>query len=175
MIRAIILAAIFMTTWAVVFGQSAGKKPDKDDLAKKAIVALAREFADALVNRDAVAADRILEEDYMDFSNGIPNTKFLLLRALKELPANYPRPEAINLDDSLNLVRFYDNTAVLRTKITLKYHGSKEDLDKKWKMLLPMFDEYAVTLVAVKRNGNWQIVSTNESVWDFKFQISPQR
>ena len=173
--RTIILVILTMATSVSAFGQASGNKPDKNDQAKKEVVALATEYANALVKRDVATAERILSDDYVDISTGMPTSKFLTIRAFKELPADFPRPEAINLDDNLNIVRVYDNAAVLVTKITLKWQGSKEEPAKKWGSMMPMSDAYAVTLVAAKKNGHWQIVSTHESTWTDKVQESPKR
>lgn len=130
-------------------------------------------FANALVKKVASTLKRILADEYGDISTtGMPTTKVLMVGFFKELPADYPRLEAINFDDVLTHVRVYDNTAVLVTKITLKWQGSKEELAKKWGSMMPMGDSYIVTLVAVKKNGSWQIVSTHESEDLVKVQVT---
>lgn len=162
--RTIILVALIIATSVPVLGQASGKKPDKNDKAKKEVVALAKEYANALVKRDATTMGRILADDYGDVSTiGLPTLKHMIVEFFKEPPAGSPRLEAINFDDNRTFVRVYDNAAVLITKITLKWQGSKEELAKKWASIMPLSDAYIVTLVAVKKNGNWQIVSTHES------------
>lgn len=162
--RTIILVALIIATSVPIIGQASGKKSDKNDKAKKEVVALATEYANALVKRDTATMERILSDDYGDISTtGLPTPKSLMIKFFKGLSADAPRLEAINLDDTWTFVRVHDNAAVLVTKITLKWQGSKEELAKKWGSIMPMSDAYVVTLVAIRKNGSWQIVSTHES------------
>ena len=168
--KSIIIVAAFILTAlsATILGQTS----DKNEKAKNEVIALANEYANALVKRDTVAVERILADDYGDVSTtGLVTTKFLMLRAFKELPADVPRPEAVNLENTV--VRVYDNTAVMVTTITLKWQGSKEELAKKWESLMPMRDTYKVTLVAIRKNKTWQIVSTHES--ELVISITPTK
>jgi hypothetical protein len=173
--RIIILVTLITASSVSVLCQSSGSKSAGNEKAKKEVIALANEYATALIKRDATTMERILSDDYVDLYKGMPMTKFLMIRFCKEMEADAPRPEAINLNENLNIVRVYDNAAVLVTRITLKWSGSKQELAKKWGYMMPMFDEYLVTLVAVRNGGNWQIVSTHESEWAEKIQVSPKR
>ncbi len=175
--RTIIAAAFIITALSVtIFGQTSDKKSDENDQAKKEVIALAKEYANALVKRDSAALERILSDDYGDISTeGVLTTKAIMVRMPEEFMPNAPRLEAVNFDELFTYVRVYDKTAVLVTKINLKWQGSKEKLAKKWKSTLPMSDAYVVTLVAVKKNGTWQIVSTHESEYLVKTQATPTK
>jgi hypothetical protein len=168
----ILLVALTLVMSLSAFSQVTGREPDKNEKAKKEVIALATEYANALIKRDAATMERILSDDYVDLYKGLPNTKTLMIRSCKEMEADAPRPEAIILNENWNVVRVYENAAVLVTRITLKWSGSKQELAKKW--MMPMFDEYLVTLVAVRNGGNWQIVSTHESEWAEKIQVTPK-
>ena len=136
-----------------VFGQSSGKKSDKVNNAKEQVMALAATGINALVKKDFAVLERILSDDFYDISpTGSPTSKNLLVEYFKVNAARPPELEAIDL--SYSVVRIYDNTAVLRTVVTLKWSGAVEQAAK---------DQYYVTLIAVKKKGIWQIVATHES------------
>jgi hypothetical protein len=159
-IKVTIVVAAFMMT--ILSGFTLGQTSDKNAQAKNEVIALANEYARALVKQDSAAIERILAEDYGDVSTtGLLTTKSLMLRSFKELPAEVPRPESVKLENTV--VRLYGNTAVMVTTINLKWQGSKEELAKKWESLMPMRDAYMVTLVAVRKDKTWQIVATQES------------
>ena len=159
--RTLILAALMIVTSVSVLGQISDQKSDKDEKAKNEVVALVNKYNEMFVKRDVDALELILAEDYVGVStNGFPISKFLLTRVFKEMPADLQRLEAI---DSYNLsLRVYDNTAVLITKVTLKWAGSKEELDKRRQSFMGLLENYILTLVAVRQNGSWQVVSTHE-------------
>jgi hypothetical protein len=185
--RVIIVSTLILTALAVcITGQTPGKKSDKDEKEKNEVIALANKFFKASVKMDAEAMDRILSDDYVniesqevvssdisnDISTGIPMGKGLLIRSFKEGSPDGLRMEAIQMDENVRSVRVYGETAVLVTKITLKWQGSREELAKKYKFM-PRNDDFIVTMVAVKKNGTWQIVSTHQSVFKVIARISP--
>jgi hypothetical protein len=173
--RTIIFASLVMIAASVnIFGQTSDKKSDKNEKAKKEVIALVTEYNNAIVKKDAATMERILADDYSEISpTGFPTSKTLIVRFYKESPTDVPRPEAINFDDAWISVRVYENTAVLVGKIDLKWKESKEELAKKWGSIMPLpGDSYIETFVAVKKNGNWQIVSKHESIFELKFKIS---
>ena len=160
--RIIITLALVIATSVTVFGQTSDKQSDTDERGK-AVVALANEYAKALVNRDVATMERILAPEYVSIApEDIPYTKHLVLRLFKELPANAPRLEALEVDPTV--VRVYDNTVVVLANIYLTWHGSKKEAAKAKQKIVPRGDaNYIVTLVAVKKDAQWQIVSTHVS------------
>ena len=164
--RTISATFIMIALSAFIWGQTPTRKSDKEEQAKNEVIALANSYHDALVKRDAAAMELILADSYVDISaNGMPTTKFLMLRMCRELPPNAPRLESIDLDENFTIVRVYGETALLVTKVTLKWQGSDEELNQKWK-LMPKGDTFMMTLAAVKKNGVWQVVSTHESEYE---------
>ena len=170
--RTIIFAALMIAASVTILGQTSDKKSGKDEKAKEEVIALVKEYNNAIVKKDAVAMERILADDFYEISTGGTMAgRTLAVRGLKESSAEMPYPEAIDVDDIWTIVRVYENTAVLTTRITFKWKESKEELAK-WKWLPLNDDGYLITVVAVKKNGNWQIVSMHESVFGMKGQIS---
>jgi hypothetical protein len=170
--RTILVATFIMTALSVcIMGQTPGKKSEKDEKAKNEVIALADAFFKASAKMDAAAMERILADDYVGIESidsvgsdmsGVPMGKALLIRFFKEGSPDGPRLAAIQMDETTRAVRVYGDTAVLVTKITLKWPGSREELAKKYKFM-PRNDDFIVTLVAVKKNGAWQIVSIHQS------------
>jgi SnoaL-like protein len=169
--RTMIIAALIIAASVFVNGQASDARSDKDNKTKREAAAIAAEFTDALVKRDIHTMERILSDDYGDVSNGLPTTKSLLIRAFKEQPTDAAQLAAIDLDPNWNVVHLYGDTAVIDIKADLKWKGSKE-LAKKWGFIWPVSDSDVVTLVAVKRNGGWQIVSTHASEFLVKLQVA---
>ncbi len=184
--RTILVATFIITVLSVcILGQTPSKKSDKDEKAKNEVVTLAEAFFNASVKMDAEAMERILSDDYKgiessedvgDFSSyGFPTGKDLLIRFFKEARQNGQeglRLEAIQMDKDFTSVRVYGDTAVLITKITLKWQGAREELAKKYKFM-PRKDDFIFTLVAVKKNDAWQIVSKHQSEFQIKAYRSP--
>jgi hypothetical protein len=180
-----ILVAMFMITAlsVTIWSQTPRQKSDKDEKAKNEVIALADAFFKASVKMDAEAMDRILADDYVkiesfdDVGNeismtGIPIGKDFLIRLFKGASPDGLRLAAIPMDETATFVRVYGDTAVLVTKITLKWQGSREELAKKYKSM-PKNDDFIVTLMAVKKNGAWQIVSTHQSEFKVESRITP--
>jgi hypothetical protein len=173
--RTILVATFIMTALAVcIMGQTPGKKSDKDEKAKNEVNALADAFFKASVKMDTEVMERILADDYvqiesvdsvgndMPATSGIPYDKDFLIRIFKGASPDGLRLAAIQMDETTKSVRVYGDMAVLVTKITLKWQGSREELARKYKFM-PKNDDFIVTLVGVKKNGAWQIVSTHQS------------
>lgn len=172
--RTILVAAFMITALSVcILGQTPSQKSEKDEKAKKEVIALADAYFKASVEMDAEAMDRILADDYVTIESsdvvgdvkpmvGIPYGKYLLIRLFKEVSPGGLRMEAIQMDEYIKSVRVYGETAVLVTKITLKWQGSREELAKKYKFM-PKSDDFIVTLVAVKKDGTWQVASIHQS------------
>jgi hypothetical protein len=162
--RTILVAMLMITALSVcMLGQTPSQKSDKDEKTKNEVIALAKAFEVAVAKRDAAAMERILADDYKGISSsGFPVDKYFQLSVFKVPVTGGPPLEAIDLDEDSTSVRVYNETAVLITKVTLKWQGSREELAKKYKMM-PKRDDFMMTFVAVKKNGTWQIVSTQET------------
>jgi hypothetical protein len=185
--RTIMVATFIITALSVcILGQTPGKKSDKDEKAKNEVTALADAFFKASVKMDAETMERILADDYVRIESfdvvdndvntigisGIPYDKDFLIRLFKGASPDGLRLAAIQMDETTKFVRVYGDMAVLVTKITLKWQGSREELAKKYKFM-PRNDDFIVTLVAVKKNGAWQIVSTHQSEFKVKGRATP--
>jgi hypothetical protein len=181
--RTILFATLIITALAVcIFGQTPGKMSAKDEKAKDEVIALADAYFKASVKMDAEAMDRILSDDYVniessaavgaDTTYGIPINKDYLIRLFRSASPGGLRMTAIEMDEATKLVRVFGDTAVLVTKITLKWQGAREELARKYKFM-PISDDSIVTLVAVKKNGTWQIVSTHQSEFKVTARIVP--
>jgi len=165
--QAIIITAFITISAISAFGQSTsglGTEKDKSD-----VIALSKDFANALLARDSAKLEGILAPDYGDISTvGFPTTRTLLLGAVKSYPSNITLPKAIKFDDDWTFARVHGDAAVVITKIKLEWPSSKEEIMKRWPTMLPEGDEYVVTLVAARDSGKWQIVSTQESPMAWK-------
>ncbi len=150
--KTIIITALIIAASISVFGQMSDKKSDKTSKAKEQVMALATELANALVKGDTAVLERILSDDYADVApNGFPTTKKLLIDFFK-LNANNPKLEAINLRDSY--VRIYGDTAIIVVPATAKWRRANNQTEEQ---------NYTATLVAIKKNGNWQFVAAHYS------------
>ena len=163
--RAFILAAILISACFAAFAQG----PQADEKTRNEVMGVAKEFANALVNRDVKTAERVLDPDFADFSRGLPTTQFLLLRMFKEWNPAIAQPTDISFDENLTIVRIYDNTAVVTTKVNFKWLG-KSGRDSRLGYMWPVADSNIITLVAVKRSGAWRIVTTHASPWEVVVQ-----
>lgn len=184
--RTIIVAALIITALSFgILGQTPRQNSNKDEKAKNKVIALADAFFNASVKMDAQAIERILSDDYKgiqssedvgDYSSyGFPIGKDLLIRFFKEARQNGQEGlplTAIKMDEDFTSVRVYGETAVLVTKITLKWQGSREELVKKYRFM-PRKDDFIVTMVTVKKNGDWQIAATHQSEFQIKARLSP--
>ena len=182
--RTILVATLMIIALsAAIWGQTPSQKSDKDENAKNEVTAIAEAYFKASVEMDAVAMNRILADDYINIESsddvgndismtGIPMGKDFLIRLFKGASPDGLRLAAIQMDETTKSVRVYGDTAVLVTKITLKWKGSREELAKKYKSM-PKNDDFIVTLVAVKKNGVWQIVSTHQSEFKVESRITP--
>ena len=173
--RTLLAAAFIVTALSVgIPGQTSEQNSGKDEKAHNEVIALADAYFKASVKMDAEAMDRILADDYIriqsidfvgnDISTGLPIGKDFLIKLFKGASPGGPRLEAIQMDEIIRSVRVYGETAVLYTKITLKWQGSREELVKKY-IFMPKDDDFIVTLVAVRKNGAWQVASTHQSVF----------
>jgi hypothetical protein len=68
--RIVLLVILPIATSVTVLGQGSGEKSDKDEKEKQEVVALATEYANALVKRDWATMERSLSDDYGDINTG---------------------------------------------------------------------------------------------------------
>ncbi len=64
--KTIFLVALIIATSLSVFGQKTDKQSSKMSKAEQEIKALASDFANAVVKKDAVALERLLTADFID-------------------------------------------------------------------------------------------------------------
>lgn len=129
-----------------------GEQSSKMAKTEQDILNLVSELANAIVKKDTAAMERLLADDYIDISStGTVATKSQLVPVYKN-PA-LVKLESIETIDSK--VRVYGAVAVMTARIV--WRGQTADGQVVNRV-------YANTVVAVKKNGRWQIASTHASV-----------
>ncbi|MGI8543526.1 MAG: nuclear transport factor 2 family protein, partial [Aridibacter sp.] len=117
---------------------------------EQGIMALAAQFANAFVKRDAVAMDKLLAENYIETRpNGIRLSKTDLVNRLKA-----PLPEnagTLNMPEmSSPIIRMFGDTAIMSARVTTSGKDAKGEA----------FNENLLyTMTAVENNGRWQIAA----------------
>lgn len=167
--RTIIIVALIIIASISAFGQMSDKKPDKTSKAKEQVTALATEFANALVKGDTATLERILSSDYVDVNpDGFPTPKKLYIDYFKVNAnnANGYALKAINIDFSLSSsIRIYGDTAIMVVLATPEWRGANNQTKNQL---------YTATLVAIKKNGQWQFVAAHYSEIKFQETKPPQ-
>lgn len=159
--RTIIIVALIIAASISVFGQ----KADKTGKAKEQVTALTTELANALVKGDTATLERILSDDYAAIGlNGLPETRKLLIDYFKLNANNASVPKLTAIDLGESYVRIYGDTAVMVAPATAKWRGANNQTGEQI---------YTATLIAVRKNGNWQFVAAHYS--EVKSQISPSK
>lgn len=159
--RTIIIFTLIIASSISVFSQTSGKQRDKDEKAKKQVMALITEFSNALIKEDTAALDRIISNEAAVFvePSGLPITKEMVINIFKIDKG--AKLTAIDLAESY--VRIFGDTAVLVLPVTAKWHTTKDNQDGQ--------GLYTATIVAVKKNGNWKIMVGHYS--EFQTRVSP--
>lgn len=145
----ILLILLFAATISGVAQMSDKKSMTKTE---EQVNWLAGELARIAVKRDASALENILADDYAGMDFGMMFDKPQLIAIYKNQPATALKIESVERQESK--VRVYGDTAVLTARAI-----SKERLPSGETATMPNF----FTMVAVKKNGRWQIVSTHVS------------
>jgi ketosteroid isomerase-like protein len=152
--KTIFMAVIVIAASLSIFGQTTDTKSSKMSKTEQDLTALTTEYANALVKRDTAVIERSLADDFMDISpTGVMTSKSQLVDAFKNpVSPTAGKLEAIEASDSK--IRVYSDAAVMTARVTWRGQTAKGEAYNVVR---------SVTLVAVKKNGRWQIVSTQES------------
>lgn len=123
---------------------------NKIDKNEQAILALANDYANAVVKKDVAAIDRLLTDDYLEvFSpKGTVGTKSELIQSYKTPSSNDVKLEAIDITNPK--VRLYGNTAIQIAGLTLRYKMA----DGK-----AVSYDFTASIVAIKEKEQWKIAS----------------
>ncbi len=150
--KTILLIALLFATTLFAFGQKTDQQTMKADKDAQQVTALTKSYLDAVIKRDAAAIDRILADDYMEFSHfgGIYSKSRILDQYKSPAPADDGKLESFDVTEQK--VRIYDNTAVSTARITAHF---------KTKDGKPGTDATYYTVVSVKKNGQWRMVSAH--------------
>jgi hypothetical protein len=163
--RTIIIITFIIVASISAFGQTPDKKSDKTSKAKEQVTALAVELANALVKGDTAALERILSVDCGTIGpGGLPLNREMVIRYFKVNENNASVPKLVAIDLGESSIRIYGDTAVMEVASVVKWRTPDNETGKK---------TYMATLVAVRKNGNWQFVATHYS--EFESQISPSK
>ena len=150
--KTILLVALLLAATIFIFGQKTDQQMVKTDKDTQQVNALTKSYLDAVIKRDSAAIDRILADDYMEFSHfGDVYNKSQILDEYKS-PVSADAGKLESFDVTEQKVRIYDNTAVSTARITA--HFTTKDGK-------PGTDATYYTVVAVKKNGQWQMVSAH--------------
>ncbi len=149
--RTMFISAIIIALSLSILGQM----PDKMDKTEQAIMAVANNYANAIVKRDTSAMERILADDYLEvLTDGRFDNKQTLLKIYKTpVPANAGKLEGIDFSDVK--VRVFGDTAIMTGRTNLR--GTTAD-----GQAYPRQD-FAMTATMVKQKGQWQIASLHAS------------
>jgi hypothetical protein len=147
--KIIIPVALIMAVSISIFGQK-NNKSAKTDNDKKAVISIAAELNKAKINLDVSALERIIADDYKEIDpiDG-EFTKSRMIAIYKEFQTK-PGDRFVSYNPSDMQVRFYDNTAIFtesQTWILKDSSSGKESISY-----------VQFLMVAVKRNGRWQVV-----------------
>lgn len=160
MLRIVTLILIFLSCLTIFVNAQ-----EQSRSTEQAILQLKRELYEAARNGNATAVERIVSDDYIEIeSDGNVSNKTDLIKTMKELAAlpdsmrsSIPVPA---IDDIK--VRTYGDTVVLTGHSISRQQYSTFD-DEKKRAPKEIVNEYRFTDVFVKRNGRWQIVSSQST------------
>lgn len=164
--KTILLMVLLFTATIFTFGQKTDKQTVKTDKDTQQVGALTRSYLDAVIKRDAAAIGLILADDYTEYSHfGEIYSKSQILDQYK-VPVSADAGKLESFDVTEQKVRIYDNTAVSTARITAHF----KDKDGK-----PGTDATYYTVVSVKKNGQWQMVSAHGTRIEMKMSDTPEK
>lgn len=144
--RALMIALIACVWMAVAQGQKQDSQARGLNKAEQQIMALNREWADAIVRGDVAALDRLFADDMIvTSSSGEVRTKAQEMADLK--PGTEITTYFFNTDDVR--VRVYKDAAVVTGMARWRVRHQGRDID----------NERRYTSVYVKQQGRWRIVA----------------
>lgn len=119
-----------------------------------AVIALAETYANAIVERDVDTLDRLLTDDFVDVSpDGTVSTRAQFIAEYANPSATAPTFESATLDAAHAQVRIHGDTAVMTGRSTWRGTAGGH-----------AFTGVLVsTMVALHRDGHWQIAASHSS------------
>ena len=123
--------------------------------AEPTIIALANDFATAIVKRDVVAMERMLADDFIDVNpDGVVSPRKQFIDEYRNPPANANTFESMEFTVGDSEVRIHGDMALLTGPSEWK--GKTADGHAFIGVLM-------TSMVAVKENGQWKIAGTHSS------------
>jgi len=163
--RTIIILAFIIVASISALGQTSDKKSDETSKAKEQVTALAVELANALVKGDTAALERIFSDDLEAVGlGGFPENREMLIGYLKVNANNASVPKLTAIELGETSIRIYGDTAVMQFAPVAEWRTPNNQTRK---------ETYTATLVAVRKNGNWQFVAAHYS--EFESRVSPSK
>jgi Domain of unknown function (DUF4440) len=139
----LVIAVVSVLTPAIAFGQSPAKGTSTD---REQVLQLERDWTQSFVTMDVAANERIAADDYIGTEpDGKRTTKADLITEVKTGEALVSN----RLNEEDVVIRFYGDTAVV--------NGSEN-----WKRKDGKTGRWIWTDVMIKRNGKWQVVSSQD-------------
>ena len=133
-----------------IFGQTT----DKMDKNQQAVMAVANDFANAVVKRDSNAMERLLDDDYLQVfsSRGTVVTKSELVNGYKNPASGNTETEGVDITSPK--VRIYGDTAILVSGFTIRSKSAEGE---------SVNQDFSGTMVLVKKIGQWKVASIHGS------------
>jgi ketosteroid isomerase-like protein len=143
-------AATMIAASSLIFSQTERKVTTGDGGDEQAVRQVLDEVSAAIKRGDMETLDRLWAFDYVFIPpSGAVVTKAQRLAVLK---SSDTKIEAVGRDEAN--IRLYEHTAVVISLTTAKGRVAGQDLD----------NQFRGTIVLVKRDGRWQMVSEQSSV-----------
>ena len=152
--KVIILVALMIAVSISIFGQKNNKSGQTDN-DRKAVISITAELSKAKFKVDVSALKRIIADDYKEIDpiDG-EFTKSRMIEIYKEIQTK-PGDRFVSYQPSDTQIRFYNNTAIFTES-------------QKWVLKSSISGKQSIydvqfVMVAVKRNGRWQVVFWGDS------------
>jgi ketosteroid isomerase-like protein len=157
MLKTIALAGLIATAHLAplpLFAQTNAPAAREAAHAGHEVIALASTYANAIVERDVATLDRLLAEDFVDVSpDGTVSTRAQFIAEYANPSATAPMFESAVFDAEDAQVRAYGDTALMTGRSTWRGNAGGH-----------AFTGVLVsTMVAVHRDGQWQIAVSHSS------------
>lgn len=148
--KMLVLLMLLTSLPFVTFGQT-----DRDAKTEQEIIALYREFQDAMMKRDVAALERILADDYTDTDLllGTMQTKADIIKVFKanpQLSGSAGKGEITNIGSPVSTIR--RDTAILTSRSIHKGQDPKGQA-----FSVPVL----LSVVLSKEGGRWRIIATH--------------
>lgn len=138
--------AINIALVSFAIGQSPTAQLPADSASEQEVREMIEKYRNAILKRDIAALEKIWADDYV-FVNAAGDVLSKMER-LANIKSGATTLDSINEEENV-AVRVYQNSAVAKSRVTLKGQYSGQ----------PISGEYRSILVWVKDPGGWQLVS----------------